>query len=379
MDRIYLDYAATTPVDPAVIELMQPYFFEIFGNPSSPHIHGQQADAALESARESVATFIGTRSANLIFNSGTTEGANHAISGVVFSLMERGDHILISAAEHSCVRRPAEHLAGCGFDVEIIPVDSYGRVDPEDIRQRITSRTILIALTHASNEVGTIQPISETGAIARERGVPFLVDACQSVGHIPVDVETLNADILLFSAHKFYGPKGVGGMYVRPGTPLSPFFFGGDQERGRRASTQNVAGVVGMAKALEMCAEIMAIESATQQTWSQRLMREISQNVSGVKINGDQDNRLPNNVHVAFEGIDGSRLLAALDARGISAAMGSACASGSIQASPVLTAMGLSDDLARGALRLTCGRWTTEKHIEYVIDILPSVVASLRK
>lgn len=379
MERVYWDYAATTPVDPAVMDAMRPYFFERFGNPSSSHGFGQEAAAALESAREMMAALIGAKPDELILNSGTTEGCNHAISSLVESRMERGDHLLVSAVEHPCVLRAVGHLAQCGFHVETIPVDGLGRIDPEDVRRRITDQTLLLAVMHASNEIGTIQPITEIGVIARQRGVPFLVDACQTVGHVPIRVDDLNADVVTFSAHKFYGLKGVGGMYVRQGTALSPFLFGGDQERGRRASTQNVAGVVGMARAAELCGELMDEESRVQNFWRTRLIRGILDRIDGVKINGDQEARLPNNVHCSFEGIDGQQLLAALDTRGICASMGSACSAGAMTISHVLQAIGLPQEWARGSLRLTSGRWTTDSHVDSLLEILPEVVTRLRR
>lgn len=379
MDRTYFDYAATTPADPVVVEAMLPWFFEKFGNPSSSHVIGQEAAAALEAARETTADFIGARPADLIFNSGATEGNNHALSGVAEALKGRGGHIIISAVEHHSVTEPAARLAQNGFQVEVAPVDAPGRVNPGDIRRRITDQTILIAVIHASNEIGTVQPVAEIGAIARERGVPFLVDACQTVGHIPVDARDLNVDLMTFSAHKFYGPKGVGGLYIRPGTPLSPFFLGGDQERGRRASTQNVAGAVGMAAAAELCRGRMAAEAEQQVRWRERLMEEVPRRIEGVTVNGDRRGRLPNNVHFSFTGVDGQQLLVALDAQGVCASQGSACASGSMAPSPVLKAIGLADSLARGSLRLTLGRWTTDEQIEYLLSVLPSTVARLRK
>jgi cysteine desulfurase len=375
---MYFDYAATTPADPVVVEAMLPWFFEKFGNPSSPHALGQEAAAALEAARETVAGFIGASPADLIFNSGATEGNNHALSGVVEALMGRGGHIIISAVEHHSVMEPAAHLAQSGFEVEVAPVDALGRADPGDIRRRITDQTILVAVIHASNEIGTIQPVAEIGAAARERGVPFLVDACQTVGHIPVDARGLNADIMTFSAHKFYGPKGVGGLYVRPGTPLFPFFLGGDQERGRRASTQNVAGAVGMAAAAELCRGRMAAEAEKQTRWRERLMEEVPRRIEGVTVNGDRRDRLPNNVHFSFAGLDGQGLLIALDKQGVCVSRGSACAAGAMTPSHVLKAVGLSDSLARGSLRLTLGRWTTDEQVEHLINVLPSTVARLR-
>lgn len=378
MKKIYFDYAATTPCDPQVVEAMLPFFTQTFANASSPHALGQEANTALESSRQSVAQFIGANPKEIIFNSGATEGNNHVISGVAYALMEKGDHIVVSSLEHHSVLEPVEQLRRDGFKVTVLPVDHDGLVNPQDIKKAIIGQTILVAVMHASNEIGTIEPITDISRVTKERNIPFLVDACQTVGHIPVDVNVLGCDYLTFSAHKFYGPKGVGALYVRDKAAITPFLFGGDQERSRRASTQNISAIVGLAKALEICKEKMHQEETFQKKLRDRLLAQVLKKVDGVKINGHRTNRLPNNAHFSFEGIESEALLMSLDMNNICASMGSACTSGAMEPSHVLRAIGLSDELAYGALRVTIGRWTTENDIEYFLEQLPKVIGSLR-
>ncbi len=379
MERIYFDYASTTPVDPEVVTAMTPYFNGQFGNASSPHSLGREAQKALEGSREYLARFIVAKPEEIVFNSGATEANNHAVIGVARAQKDKGKHIIVSTIEHHSVLEPIEYLKDHeGYDVTYIKVDQDGLVDPEDVRQSLRDETILIAVMYASNEIGTIQPISEIGAIAKEHNVTFLVDAVQAVAHIPVSVDKLNADLLSLSAHKFYGPKGIGALYVRKGTKISPFMLGGDQERGRRASTQNIAGAVGLAKAIDICGQRMEAEGEFQKKLRDRLLKEIPKRVEGVKINGHLTQRLPNNAHFSFEQLQSESLLMSLDMTNIAASMGSACTSGALEPSHVLSAIGLSDELAFGALRITLGRWTTEKHVDYLLEQLPGIVESLR-
>lgn len=378
MEPIYLDYASTTPVDPDVIRAMEPYLFERFGNAASPHSFGREANKALEDARQNLAGFIGASAEEVIFTSGATESNNHALVGVAARLQEQGRHIIISAIEHHSVYEPAENLEREGWRVTYVKPDSDGLIDPTDIKKALTDQTVLIAVMHASNEIGTIQPVAEIGAIAREREIPFLVDAVQTVGHLPVNVDELKADLLSLSAHKFYGPKGIGALYIRKGTPIQPFLRGGGQERDRRASTQNVAGAVGLAKALELCKMNMSDEAATQQKLRDRLLTEIPKLIDGVKVNGHRTSRLPNNAHFAFQGLQSEAILMSLDMTGIAASMGSACTAGSLEPSHVLRAIGLGEDLIHGALRITLGRWTKSEHMDYLIEQLPPIIARLR-
>lgn len=378
MRKIYFDYASTTPVDPLVLEAMRSYFSEKFGNPSSSHAFGREAHDALERARETVARFIGARPQEVVFNSGGTEGNNHAVFGIARGLQKRGRHIIASGIEHHSVHGPLEYLANEGYQVTYLPVDSKGLIDPEDVRKAMGRETILIALMHANNEIGTIQPVEEVGGIAKEHQIPFLVDAVQTVGHIPVDVGRLGVDMLTLSGHKFYGPKGIGALYIREGIKIPSLLLGGDQERGRRASTQNVAGAVGLAKAIELCRMQMDEEGRAQSRWRDELLAEVPRRVEGVAANGHPTRRLPNNAHFSFEGVDGESLLLSLDMEGMAASMGSACASGAMEVSAVLRAIGLPDDLARGALRITLGRWTKQEHIDLLLEHLPRMTAALR-
>lgn len=379
MKPVFLDHASTTPVEPSVLEAMRPYFCDDFGNPSSPHEFGRKARKALEDSRDTVAYALGAKPEEIIFTSGATESNNHAIFGTARALKDKGDHIIVSKTEHHSVIRPAQELKGSGFDMTFLDVDEHGRVSPEDIQQAITSKTIMIALMHASNEVGTLQPVSAVGKIAREHNICILVDAVQTVGHLPVSVDDLQCDLLSLSAHKFYGPKGVGALYVRKGTKISSYLLGGDQERGRRASTPNVPGAVGMAKALSIALEKMSEEHKTQEKLRDILIDFVTNNIPSSGLNGHPVQRLANNAHFSFEGVDGESLLMSLDMNGFCASMGSACTSGTLTPSHVLKAMGLSDALALGSLRVTIGRSTTRDDIERFCLQLKKSVEHLRR
>ena len=379
MKPVFLDHASTTPVEPSVLEAMRPYFCADFGNPSSPHEFGRKARKALEDSRDTVAHALGAKPEEIIFTSGATESNNHAIFGTARALKDKGDHIIVSKTEHHSVIRPAQELKGSGFDVTFLDVDEHGRVSPDDIRRVITTGTILITLMHASNEVGTLQPVSAVGKIAREHNICFLVDAVQTVGHLPVSVDDLQCDLLSLSAHKFYGPKGVGALYVRKGTKISSYLLGGDQERGRRASTPNVPGAVGMAKALSIALEKMSEEHKTQEKLRDILIDFVTNNIPSSRLNGHPVQRLANNAHFSFEGVDGESLLMSLDMNGFCASMGSACTSGTLTPSHVLKAMGLSDALALGSLRVTIGRSTTRDDIERFCLQLKKSVEHLRR
>ncbi len=378
MKKIYLDYASTSPCDPEVVKAMEPYFFERFGNASSPHAIGREANKALEDARQTVADFLGAQPEEIIFTSGATESNNHAIRGVAYRLKNKGNHILTTKIEHHSVLEPVESLRKEGFQVSYLNVDAFGQINVEDVEKSLTDQTILVCVIHASNEIGTIQPIAAIGRLCREKGSALLIDAVQTVGHIPVQMKELNGDLLSLSAHKFYGPKGVGALYVRQGTALSPLILGGDQERGRRASTQNVAGAVGLGKAMELCLKLSDEEALKQSALRDRLLKEIPQKIPGVRINGHLQDRLPNNAHFSFERVQGEALLMSLDMVGIAASMGSACTSGAMEPSHVLKAVGLSDELAFGSLRITIGRWTTSEEIDYFLEQLPKIITRLR-
>jgi cysteine desulfurase len=379
MKKIYLDYASTTPTDPRVADAMKPYFFEEFGNPSSPHGLGQSARKAVEDAREILAATINAKPEEIVFTSGASEANNQALFGAAAALKDKGNHIIVSKIEHHSVIRPAEELQARGFDVTFLDVDRTGRVDPEAVRQAITPKTILTAVMHASNEIGTLQPVAEIGKIARERGVYFHVDAVQTVGHVAVNVEAIGCDLLSLSAHKFYGPKGVGALYVRKGTKLSSYILGGDQERGRRASTLNVPAIVGLGRALEICHQTAREESGAQKGWRNEIIDFVTKNIPGSVLNGHPTDRLPNNAHFSFESVDGESLLMSLDMAGFCASMGSACTSGSLTPSHVLKAIGLPDALAVSSLRVTLGRWTTKADVESFLNQLKKSIAQLRK
>jgi len=378
MKRIYLDYAATTPCDPLVLKAMEPYFFEKFGNPSSIHSFGQEAKKAIEESRQALASFLGAQSDEIIFTSGGTESNNCAVEGVAYALEKKGNHIITSGIEHHAIAEPCKFLEKKGFRVTYLPVDKFGIVSPQDVKKAISEKTILISIMHANNEIGTIQPIGEIGALAHEAGVYFHTDAVQTVGHMPVNVDELNVDLLSLSAHKFYGPKGAGALYIRKGTRIESFLKGGDQEKGRRASTHNTTGIVGLGKAIEICKEKMQGEMVFQAKMRDKLIKELSAKIPEAYLNGHPTQRLPNNVNLAIKYIEGESILLNLDMLGIAASTGSACTSTSLEPSHVLLAIGLSHEIAHGSLRLTVGRWTKEEEIDYVIGKLPGIVEKLR-
>ena len=378
MKAIYLDYAATTPVDAKVIEAMLPYFRDTFGNPSSIHSFGQQARSAVEDARETVASFLGAKPAEIVFTSGGTESNNFAIKGVAWANRKKGNHIITSAIEHHAVMEPCHFLEREGFEVTFLPVDSQGFVDPQDVAKAITGRTVLVSIMHANNEIGTLQPVTEIGKIARERGVCFHTDAVQTFGHMPFTVDDLNVDLLSLSAHKLYGPKGVGALFVRQGTRLEPHMHGGEQEGKRRASTHNVPGIVGLAKAVELAEKAMAEEDTRIMALRNRLIRGIFDRIDRVRLNGHPERRLANNVNVSMEYCEGEAMILSLDLMGIACSTGSACSSTSVEPSHVLRAIGLSVEETRGSLRFSLGRYTQEQEIDKVLEVLPRIVKRLR-
>lgn len=378
MERIYLDYAATAPCDPEVLKAMEPYFFDKFGNPASIHSFGQEAKKAMEDAREVLAKFLGAKPEEIVFTSGGTESDNFAIQGVAYALEKKGNHIITTAIEHHAVSEPAKLLEKKGFKITFVGVDKDGLVDPADIKKAITDKTILVSVMHANNEIGTIQPISEIGKIVKEKGIYFHTDAVQTVGHIPVNVDELNVDLLSLSAHKFYGPKGVGALYIRKGTRIETFLRGGDQERNRRASTQNTPGIVGLGKAIAICAENMHKEAEFQIKLRDRLINEIPEKITEVRLNGHPTKRLPNNVNFSIKYIEGESMLLNLDMLGIAASTGSACTSTSLEPSHVLLAIGLAHEIAHGSLRLTLGRWSKKEDIDSLLEHLPKIVGNLR-
>ena len=378
MKRIYLDNAATTPTDPAVVEAMQPYFSEIFGNSSSLHSFGLEARRAIEAVRENTASFLGAKPEEIVFTSGGTESNNFALKGVAYANKEKGNHIITSRIEHHSVLEPCKFLETQGFTVTYLKVDEFGLVDPEEVKEAITDETILISIMHANNEIGTTQPIAEIGEIARERGIYFHTDAVQTFGHLPLNVDRAGVDLLSLSAHKLYGPKGVGALYMREGTKILSFMHGGEQERGFRASTHNVPGIVGLGKAVELARATMDEEAKHLSMLRDKLIKGILERIDHTRLNGHPQKRLPNNVNVSVAFIEGEAILLDLDIKGIACSTGSACSSASLEPSHVLLAIGLPHELARATLRFSLGRFTEEDDIEYVLAVLPETVEKLR-
>jgi cysteine desulfurase len=378
LKRIYLDYAATTPTHPDVVQSMLPYFGEIFGNPSSLHSFGQEARAGVEKARVIVANFIGAKLEEIVFTSGGTESDNYAIKGIGYANQNKRNHIIISPIEHHAVLVPCHFLEGLGFKVTTLPVDKYGLVDPDDIKKAITSKTLLVSIMHASNEVGSIQPIAEIGKITREAGVYLHTDAVQTFGHIPINVNDLNVDLLSLSGHKLYGPKGVGALFIKKGTKITSFMQGGEQEDGRRGSTYNTPGIVGLGKAVEIAQVEMLDDAKRLSGYRDKLIAGLMDKIDFLRLNGHPQKRLPNNVNVSIAFVEGEATLLSLDYEGICASTGSACSSESSEPSHVLTAMKIPVEEARCSLRFSLGRWTTESDIDKLINILPPIITKLR-
>ncbi|KLU62852.1 cysteine desulfurase IscS [Peptococcaceae bacterium CEB3] len=380
MRKVYMDHSATTPVDPEVASLMMTYYTEKYGNPSSIHSFGQEAREALEKAREQVAGFIGAQPAEITFTSGGTEADNLAVLGAAEAYRKKGKHLITTAVEHHAVLETFEFLAKNGFELTILPVDEYGLLSVEEVRKAIRPDTILLSVMQANNEVGTIQPIAEIGKLAKERGVLFHVDAVQSLGKIPVNVDDLNVDMLTISSHKIYGPKGVGALYVRKGIRLIPLVHGGGQEKKRRSGTENTPGIIGFGKACELAQARMEEEAERLTELRDRLLDGILERIDYVKVNGPRGaRRLPNNVNVSIQFVEGESLLLSLDMVGIAASSGSACTSGSLDPSHVLLAMGLPHEIAHGSLRFSLGRQNTEEDVDYVLEQLPKIVERLRQ
>ena len=378
---IYLDHAATTPMLPAVMEAMLPYFLESYGNPSALHSVGMAAHEGVEQARKTIADTLNATPEEIVFTSGGTESDNTAIFGIANfaeANKERKRHLLTTPIEHHAVLDPFETLAQRGYEVEYLPVDHEGLVDPFDVERMLRPDTLLVSVMHANNEIGTLQPVGEIGAVCRAQSVRFHTDAVQTYGRIPIDVRAMKIDLLSLTGHKFYGPKGCGVLYVRRGTQLRRFMEGGGQERGRRGGTLNVPGIVGLGKAAEIAHTGMQAEIARLTQLRERFMSQLTRAVGGVHITGSRTERLPNNIHLLIEGVQGEPLLLALDAAGICASAGSACSAGSTEPSHVLKAIGIDRDLARGALRLTLGRSTDSEGLDYTLKTLVRTIEELR-
>jgi len=376
---IYFDHAATTPLKKEVLDEMMPYLTEQYGNPSTIYKLGREAKKAVELARERVAKALNADIQEIYFTSGGTESDNWALKGVAFANKDKGKHIITTTIEHHAVLHPLKYLEGLGFEATYVPVEPNGIVDPQKIKEAIRNDTILISVMLANNEIGTIQPVKEIAKIAKEKGIIIHTDAVQAVGQIPVDVKDLGVDLLSLSAHKFYGPKGVGALYIRKGTKIHPFSHGGAQERNRRAGTENVAGIVGLGKAIELATQNLSEYVAKLQKLRDKLIDGVLSKIDYVRLNGDRYNRLPNNANFSFEFIEGESLLLMLDMKGIAASSGSACTSGSLDPSHVLLAIGLEHEVAHGSLRITLGEDNTEEDIDYLLEVLPEIVSRLRE
>lgn len=378
MRKVYLDNAATTALSPKVLEKMMPYLTDTYGNASSPHSFGQTARIGVEHAREQVARAINADPSEIVFTGCGTESDNTVLFGVAERYAKKGDHIITTNVEHHAILHSCAALEKKGIRVTYLPVDKDGLVTPEQVRDAITDKTILVSVMFANNEVGTIMPIPEIAAVCHEKGVLFHTDAVQAAGHIPIDVKAMGIDMLSISGHKFHGPKGVGVLYERKGIRLPSYIIGGEQEKGRRAGTENVAGIVGLGEALELAVTNMSETSARMTRMRDRLIEGIEATIPEVKLNGHRTKRLPNNVNFSIKYIEGESILLMLDMAGIAASSGSACTSGSLDPSHVLLALGLTHEVAHGSVRMTLGDDTTDEDIDYVLETLPKVAHRLR-
>jgi len=378
--RIYLDHNATTPLDPRVLETMLPYLSEHFGNASSIHAEGRAARVAVDNARSQVTSFLSAREEEIYFTSGGTESNNLAIQGIAWRLGKGKVRLVTSTVEHHAVLKPMQRLAEKGFELTVLPVDRYGRIEPGDLRQALqTGGTAFVSIIAASNEVGTIQPVKELGTICRDHGALFHVDAVQAAGRLAIDLSKLPIDLLSLSAHKIYGPKGVGVLYVRRGVELDPLILGGSQERRIRAGTENVAGIVGLGKSCELCSAGLEETNTRLAALRDRLWQGLAEKLSGVYLNGHPTERLSNTLNISFDRVEGEALLLNLDLKGIAVSTGSACSSGSLEPSHVLTAMGVSVELVQNSVRFSLGRGNTEEEIDRAIEAVIEAVTRLRK
>ena len=378
MDKIYFDHAATTPVDPRVLEKMLPYFTQNFGNPNSQHCFGRQTVSAVDDARDAIAACIGAKPSEIYFTSGGTEADNWALRGAAYALAGRGKHLIVSAVEHPAMIATAKELAKKGFEVTFAEVDEYGTVDLAKLERAIRPDTTFVGVMTANNEVGTIQPVGEIAALCKAKGCVFFTDAVQAAGAIPLRVKDIGADMLSFSAHKFYGPKGIGALYIRSGLKIEKLITGGHQERNMRGGTTNVPAVVGMAEALRIASENLEENAAYVASLRDRFIRRVQKEIPYVRCNGHPAHRLPANANFSFRYIEGESLLFSLDLKGIAVSSGSACSSGSLEPSHVLLAMGLPEGLAHGSIRFSFGKDNTPEQVDYAVDALKEIVVKLR-
>jgi len=388
MNRVYLDYNATTPVQPEVLDAMLPFFSGEFGNAASIHTPGQRARAAVETAREQVAALIGARAQEIVFTSGGTESDNHAVFGVVGQAFlpvpsstnaDSSPHIITTAIEHEAVLNACQALEKSGVRVTFLATNREGQIDLNELRRAVRPETVLITVMHANNELGTLQPLEEIGRITKERDIYFHTDAVQSAGKVPIDVNKQGVDLLSLSAHKFYGPKGIGALYIRRGTRLRQLLYGGHHQRGFRPGTENVAGIIGLGKAAEIARESLAADARRLSALRDRLEQGLLARVPYARVNGGAASRTPNTTNFGFPGIEGEALLIALDLKGLACSTGAACSSGAVEPSHVLTAIGLPPEEARASLRFSLGRHTTEQEIDFALQVVPSAVEQLRE
>lgn len=373
-----MDHSATTPVHPAVLEAMLPYYTEFYGNASSVHSFGREARNGMEEAREKIAKFMGAQTNEIIFTSGGTESDNFAIEGAAYENAKKGKHIITSVIEHHAVLNTCKHLESHGFEVSYLTVDKYGVIDLDELKNLIRDDTILITIMHANNEVGTIEPLQEVGKIAKEKGIILHTDAVQSFGKIPVKVNELGVDLLTVSAHKIYGPKGVGALYIRKGTKVEPLIRGGHHERNRRAGTENVPGIVGFGKAIEIAESDMENEGKRLWKLTEKLKDGLPEKLDYVYVNSHPINRLPGVINISFDYVEGESIILNLDMKGVGVSTGSACTSGSLEPSHVLTALGVCAATAQGAVRFSLGRSNIEDDIDFLIDEIPPIITRLR-
>ena len=377
---VYMDNSATTFTKPEVLEEMIPYFTNNFGNPSSMYKMSDVTKKAIAVSREKVAKAINADPQEIFFTAGGSEGDNWALKGIAFANRNKGNHIITTNIEHHAITHTGQFLEKNGFEVTYLPVDEQGFVNLDELKAAITDKTILVSIMFANNEIGTIQPIKEIGKICKERGVYFHTDAVQAVGHVPIDVKDMNIDLLSMAGHKFYGPKGIGAMYIRKGVKIENLIHGGGQEKGKRASTENTPGIVGIGKAIEMATSELTEERARLTKLRDKLTKGLMDKIPYTKLNGPTgDKRLPNNVNLSFIGVEGETLLLDLDDAGISASTGSACASASLDPSHVLLAIGCKHEVAHGSIRLTLGAGNTEEDVDYAIEVIPDIIKRRRE
>ena len=377
--KVYLDYAATSPVDPRAVKVMLPYLTEKFGNSASLYSFGQEAKEVLEKSRAIIAKVLGAKPREIIFTGSATESNNLALKGVAFANMDKGRHIIISSIEHDCVLNSAKWLEKHGFEIEKLPVDKYGLVSPDVFKKAIRKDTILVSVIHANNEIGTIEPIGKIGKICCQKGIYFHTDAAQSFGKIPININKMNIDLLTTSSHKMYGPKGAACLFIREGVKIEPLLHGGGHEFGLRSSTINIPAIVGFAKAVEICQKEMQKETSRLIKLRDKLIKGVLEKIPNSHLNGHPEKRLPNNANFWFEFVEGESIVMQLDSYGIAASTASACSSPKLEPSHVLLACGLQPEQAHGSLRLSFGRWTTERDVGYVLETLPKIIKKLRE